>query len=95
MFFSKALRTAIALVAVAGFCLPNFSSNFGACAGLLGSVVGASVWFFLGNPYGIDNTYIAASVPIVVMGIDHLVQRALRPVAQQVLKAEAVDESTP
>ncbi|HME42303.1 MAG TPA: sodium:solute symporter family protein [Syntrophorhabdales bacterium] len=74
MFFSKALRTAVALVAVSGFYLPMFSSGLGATIGLIAAALGASVWFFLGNPYGIDNTYVAMVIPIVVMSIDHIVR---------------------
>ena len=29
-----------------------------------------SVWYVLGNPYGIDNMYIAALTPIVVMVLE-------------------------
>jgi SSS family solute:Na+ symporter len=74
MFFSKALRTSVALVAVSGFYLPMFSSGLGATIGLIAAALGASVWFFLGNPYGIDNTYVAMVIPVIVMSIDHIVR---------------------
>jgi len=91
MFFSKALRTSVALVAVAGFCLPNFSSPKGAFVGLLGGLVGATAWFFAGNPYGIDNTYIAAVIPIAVMTFDHWAFRARRAAAAAQKAAEAAE----
>lgn len=78
-FFARSLRVSIAIVAVCGFFLPAFSTGTGACIGLLGAVVGASIWFFSGNPYGIDPTYVAAVIPLVVMVIDHLVRRIARP----------------
>lgn len=72
MFFSKALRTSIAVVAVAAFS-GSFSSGKAAIIGLLGACVGASIWFFMGNPYKIDNIYVALVIPIVVMVVDHLI----------------------
>ena len=60
-FFTRALRLSIAIVAVIGFYLPLFRSNLGATLGLLGAAVATTVWYVLGNPYGIDNMYIAAA----------------------------------
>lgn len=71
IFYARALRTTIAVVAIAMFYLPFFSSSRGATVGLICSVVGASVWFFLNNPWGIDNIYVAAVIPAVVMAVDH------------------------
>ena len=49
----------------AALCLPPvFSSNRGATHGLLGAAVATTVSYALGNPYGMDNTYIAAATPI-------------------------------
>ena len=31
-------------------------------------------WFLLGDPFGIDNTYIAVAIPIVVMTVSHLLR---------------------
>jgi len=59
-----------------GLFLPWFSSGLGACLGLVAAVIGASAWFFAGNPYGIDPTYVAAVIPFIVMLIDHLVRLA-------------------
>lgn len=75
IFFARALRTAISMVAIAMFFLPYFSSSKGAFWGLLLSTVAATVWFLLGNPYGIDNIYIAAIVPMLVMAIDHVLNK--------------------
>lgn len=82
MFFAKALRTSISVVAVLAFYLPFFSSGRGATTGLIAASVGASVWFLLGNPDGIDNTYIAVVIPALVMGLDHLIARGRRPSIQ-------------
>jgi SSS family solute:Na+ symporter len=69
-FFTRALRLSIAIVAVIGFYAPLFRSGRGATLGLLASALFTSVWYVLGNPYGIDNMYVAALTPIVVMGIE-------------------------
>jgi SSS family solute:Na+ symporter len=53
-----------------GFYLPMFRSGRGATWGLLAAAVFTSVWYVLGNPYGIDNMYVAAVTPIVVMALE-------------------------
>jgi solute:Na+ symporter, SSS family len=72
-FFTRALRLSISIVAVIGFYLPLFRSSLGATLGLLAAAVTTSVWYVLGNPYGIDNMYVAAATPILVMVIERLV----------------------
>lgn len=72
-FFSRALRLSISIVAVIGFYLPLFRSGRGATLGLLAAAVFTSIWFVLGNPYGIDNMYVAAVTPVLVM----MIERAL------------------
>lgn len=69
-FFTRALRLSIAIVAMVGFYLPLFRSNRGATLGLIGAVVATTIWYVLGNPFGIDNMYIAAVSPLVIMGIE-------------------------
>lgn len=71
-FFTRALRLSITIVAMMGFYLPMFASNRGATAGLLGAAISTTVWYMLGNPYGIDNMYIAAATPLVVMAAERL-----------------------
>jgi len=86
-FFARSLRVSIALVAVCGFFLPTFSTGAGASIGLLGAVIGASVWFFAGNPLGIDPTYIAAIIPLLVMAVDHLIRFLTKPKIQAAVGA--------
>ena len=69
-FFTRALRLSISIVAVVGFYLPLFSSGRGATLGLLAAAVFTSIWYVLGNPFGVDNMYIAAVTPLVVMAIE-------------------------
>ena len=55
---------------------------------MIGGLIGATAWFFSGNPYGVDNTYIAAIIPIVVMSVDHWAFRSRRAAAaEQAAKA--------
>jgi len=75
IFFARALRTTIAVVAVFMFYLPHIGSSRSATLGLIGSVVGTSVWFALDNPLGIDNVYIAILIPTFVMCVDKLYSR--------------------
>lgn len=72
-FFTRALRLSISIVALMGFYLPLFRSGRGATLGLLAAAVFTSLWYVLGNPYGIDNMYIAALTPMVVMVIERAI----------------------
>ena len=71
-FFTRALRLSISIVAVIGFYLPLFRSNRGATLGLLASAVATTIWYLLGNPYGIDNMYVAGLTPVLVMAAERL-----------------------
>jgi SSS family solute:Na+ symporter len=71
-FFTRALRLSIAIVAVIGFYAPLFRNGRGATLGLLASAVFTSAWYMLGNPYGIDNMYVAALTPVLVMAAERL-----------------------
>lgn len=67
------MRTSIAVVAAMGFYLPFFSSNRGATIGLAMSGIFTTVWYLLGNPFGIDNMYVAVITPFIVMVIDRFI----------------------
>lgn len=69
-FFTRALRLSISMVALVGVFLPFFSSNRGATIGLWASALATTIWYLLDNPFGIDNMYVAAFCPLVVMTID-------------------------
>jgi SSS family solute:Na+ symporter len=83
-FFTKALRLTIAIIAVMGFYLPFFNSNRGATCALLGAAVTTSVWYAMGNPYGIDNIYIAIVTPIIIMVIDRLLPGGNKKIEEKV-----------
>ncbi|MDR3592026.1 MAG: sodium:solute symporter family protein [Negativicutes bacterium] len=73
LFFARALRTAVAVVAIFMFYLPQIGSNRSATFGLLCSVAGTTIWFVLGNPWGIDNIYVAAVIPALIMVADRFI----------------------
>ena len=74
-FFTRALRLSISVVAVIGLYLPWFGGRRGAMWGLQASSVATTVWYLLGDPWGIDNMYIALVTPAIVI----LVERVLGP----------------
>jgi len=71
-FFTRALRLSLAVVAMIGFFLPFFNGNRGAIIGLVGSVIGTTAWYLLGDPFGIDNMYVALAIPVVVIFVEKL-----------------------
>jgi solute:Na+ symporter, SSS family len=73
-FLGKALRTSLSVLVLLVFYAPTFGSKTGAFLSILLSLVATIGWFMIGNPYGIDNAYIALLVPLVVMGIGNLVK---------------------
>jgi len=40
---------------------------------LIGACVATSVWYLLGDPFGINNMYIALVTPAIIMAIDYLI----------------------
>lgn len=69
-FFTRALRLSISVVAVIGLYLPFFGGSRGALFGLLGAAIATTAWYLMGNPYGIDNMYIALVTPALVILIE-------------------------
>ncbi|KQQ40197.1 sodium:solute symporter [Duganella sp. Leaf126] len=66
-FFTRALRLSISVVAVIGLYLPWSGGRRGAMWGLLAASVATTVWYLLGDPWGIDNMYIALVTPAIVI----------------------------
>ncbi|WP_434745948.1 sodium:solute symporter family protein [Candidatus Pantoea rara] len=82
-FFTRAIRLSITVVAIMAFYLPWFKSTRGANAGLIGACVVTSVWFLMGNPFGIDNMYVALLTPAIIMVIDRCIpSRQSQPQSQ-------------
>jgi SSS family solute:Na+ symporter len=72
IFFARALRTTIAVIVILMFYFPKFSNGRGAVWGMIIAVILTTTWYMAGNPFGIDNIYIAVITPIIVMAINHL-----------------------
>lgn len=72
-FFTRAIRLSISVVAVIAFYAPFYKSARGANAGLIGACLVTTVWYLLGDPFGINNMYIALLTPAVIMAIDYLI----------------------
>ncbi|WP_202905293.1 sodium:solute symporter family protein [Luteimonas abyssi] len=75
-FLAKALRAALAVLVFMAFYSPRFGTRTGAIVSIGLALVGTIGWFLAGNPWGIDNAYVALCVPLVVMTISHLFRGA-------------------
>lgn len=76
IFFARALRTTLAVIVIVMLYFPAFSSGLGATLGMILSVIITSAWYLAGDPLGIDNIYVAAATPFIVMCIDHFIRRS-------------------
>jgi SSS family solute:Na+ symporter len=74
-FLAKSLRAALAVLVVLMFYKPSYGSRRGAVIAILASLVTTTGWFLAGDPFGVDNAYIAVATPLVVMTVAHLVGR--------------------
>ncbi|MGF6947577.1 SSS family solute:Na+ symporter [Neobacillus sp. B4I6] len=75
VFFARALRTTLAVIVVLMFYFPRFSSGRGAVLGMVFAVITTTVWYLGGDPLGIDNIYVAAVTPLIVMLFDHFINK--------------------
>jgi SSS family solute:Na+ symporter len=75
LFFSRGLRASIGVLALFLFYLPKIGSGRGVVGGLLCTIIGTTIWYALGNPFGIDNLYIAIAMPALGMFVDHFVTK--------------------
>jgi solute:Na+ symporter, SSS family len=78
-FLAKALRASLAVFVVLMFYRPSFGSRQGALAAIGFSLPAVVGWYLAGDPFGVDNAYIAILVPLAVMGIAHLTGRGNKP----------------
>ncbi|HQP19902.1 MAG TPA: sodium:solute symporter family protein, partial [Phenylobacterium sp.] len=68
-FFTRALRLSIAIVACLGVYLPWLGTPRSAVTALVASGVATTAWYLLGNPFDIDNMYVAAVTPALVLAL--------------------------
>jgi len=71
-FFSRALRLSVSVVALIGIYLPFFSGKRGAVSALIVATIATTLWYLLGNPFGIDNMYVALVTPAIVLVVGKL-----------------------
>ncbi|OXI28985.1 sodium:solute symporter [Burkholderia sp. AU16741] len=71
-FFSRALRLSVSIVALIGIYLPFFSGKRGAVWALIVATIATTLWYLLGNPFGIDNMYVALVTPAIVLVLGKL-----------------------
>lgn len=88
-FFTRAIRLSITVVAVIAFYAPFYRSTRGANAGLIGACVVTSIWYLLGDPFGINNMYIALLTPALIMAIDHMIPSKAKTAAAEDAKTAA------
>jgi solute:Na+ symporter, SSS family len=74
-FLGKALRASLSVLVLFVFFAPSFGSKRGAFMSILASLAATIIWFVAGNPFGIDNAYVALVVPLAVMGVSEIVKR--------------------
>lgn len=71
-YLAKSLRAALAVLVVLMFYAPRYGTSTGAIVSIGAALAGTVGWFMAGNPFGIDDAYIAVLTPLVVMTISHL-----------------------
>jgi SSS family solute:Na+ symporter len=71
-FLAKAIRASLSVLVLLVFYAPWFGTKGGALFSIIASMVATVGWFLMGNPFGIDNAYVALVVPLVVMGMSSL-----------------------
>jgi SSS family solute:Na+ symporter len=77
-FLAKAIRASLSVLVLLVFYAPWFGTRRGALVSILSSLIATIAWFLMGNPFGIDNAYIALVVPLIIMGLSSLVERSGR-----------------
>src|SRR5579863_6570468 len=66
-FLAKAIRASLSVLVLLVFYAPWLGTKGGALFSIIGSMIATIAWFLMGNPFGIDNAYVALVVPLVVM----------------------------
>ena len=74
-FLAKAIRASLSVLVLLVFYAPWFGTKTGALFSILCSLVATIGWFMMGNPFGIDNAYVALVVPLISMGLSSMAER--------------------
>jgi SSS family solute:Na+ symporter len=73
-FLDKSLRATLAVLVMLIFYAPHFGTSKGTVVSILTSLVVTIGWFLAGDPYGIDNAYVALVIPLIVMSASHMLR---------------------
>lgn len=73
-FLAKSLRASLAVLVILMFFKPSYGSRRAAMWSIILAVPATIGWFLAGDPFGVDNAYIAVATPIVVMTIGQLLK---------------------
>jgi solute:Na+ symporter, SSS family len=79
-FLAKSLRAALAVLIVLMFYKPGYGNSRAAFWSIVAALVATTGWFLAGDPFGVDNAYIAVAMPLVIMTAAHLLRRRSAPV---------------
>lgn len=83
-FLGKALRASLAVLVLMVFYAPRFGTGKGAFLSIIASLFATVGWYLAGNPWHIDNAYIALLTPLLIMTLSHLLRRGRHePVGRQ------------
>jgi SSS family solute:Na+ symporter len=93
-FLAKAVRASLSILVLIVFYAPAVGTRGGALFSILGSMVATIAWFLMGNPFGVDNAYVALVLPLIVMGVSSIVARA-RSNKMVPAKADRAENSGP
>ncbi|WP_066094948.1 sodium:solute symporter family protein [Xanthomonas massiliensis] len=74
-FLGKALRASLAVLVLLVFYAPRFGTATGAFVSIIASLVATVGWYLAGNPWGVDNAYVALATPLLIMGLSQLFKR--------------------
>ncbi len=74
-FLAKSLRAALAVLIVLMFYKPGYGSPRAAMVSIVAALVTTTAWFLAGDPFGIDNAYVAVATPLVIMTVAQLFGR--------------------
>ncbi|MFE6758137.1 sodium:solute symporter family protein [Streptomyces sp. NPDC057684] len=78
-FLGKALRALLSVFVVLMFYRPGFGSREAATWSVWIAAAATISWFLIGEPFGIDNAYVAIVVPLVIMGGAHVLRLGTKP----------------
>jgi SSS family solute:Na+ symporter len=94
-FLAKSLRASLAVLVVMMFFKPGYGSRKAAMWSIILAVPATIGWFLAGDPFGIDNAYIAVATPLVVMTIGHLLRGEQRNTASVPAPAAEAPATSP